>query len=192
MLNKLMKIRYLLLTALCVVLSFQFTVWQSPDDPKRGNYAVGNEWMVSTAHPLASEAADEMLRLGGNAVDAAVAAAFAIGVVEPDGSGIGGGGAMVVYLKKLDKYIFINYYMKASEDVNKLDYNFGSDAGTAKSVLVPGTVAGLTEALEKYGTLPLATVLKPAIRYAEEGFPIDNTLASLILDNVSRDRKSVV
>lgn len=186
MLNKLMKIRYLLLTALCVVLSFQFTVWQSPDDPKRGNYAVGNEWMVSTAHPLASEAADEMLRLGGNAVDAAVAAAFAIGVVEPDGSGIGGGGAMVVYLKKLDKYIFINYYMKASEDVNKLDYNFGSDAGTAKSVLVPGTVAGLTEALEKYGTLPLATVLKPAIRYAEEGFPIDNTLASLILDNVSR------
>lgn len=186
MLNKLMKTRYKILTVLCVVLSFQFTMWQSGDDPKRGNYAVGSEWMISTAHPLASEAADEMLKLGGNAIDAAVAAAFAIGVVEPDGSGIGGGGAMVVYLKKQDKYIFINYYMKASEDVNKLDYNFGSDARIVKSVLVPGTVAGLTEALEKYGTLPLSTVLKPAIRYAEEGFPIDKTLASLILDNVSR------
>ncbi|MHC1738126.1 MAG: gamma-glutamyltransferase family protein [Ignavibacteriaceae bacterium] len=186
MLNKLMKTRYIILTILCVVLSFQFTTWQPGDDPKRGNYAVGNEWMISTAHPLASEAADEMLKLGGNAIDAAVAAAFAIGVVEPDGSGIGGGGAMVVYLKKQDKYIFINYYMKASEDVNKLDYNFGSDARIVKSVLVPGTVAGLTEALEKYGTLPLSTVLKPAIRYAEEGFPIDKTLASLILDNVSR------
>jgi gamma-glutamyltranspeptidase len=148
-----------------------------------GQVAVSKEAMATTAHPLATQAAIEMLHKGGNAVDAAVAAAFAIGVVEPDGSGLGGGGGMVIYLAKEKKSIYINYYQRASEKINDINYNPASDNRSAKAILVPGTVAGLTLALERFGTLPLATILEPAIRYAGEGFPIDETLGKIILDN---------
>ncbi len=148
-----------------------------------GKAAVSKEAMATTAHPLATEAAIEMLKQGGNAIDAAVAAAFAIGVVEPDGSGLGGGGGMVIYLAKERKPIYINYYQRASADILDLDYNPQSDARSAKAVLVPGTVAGLTTALEKYGRLSLSKVLEPAIRYASQGFPVDETLAKIMLDN---------
>jgi gamma-glutamyltranspeptidase/glutathione hydrolase len=138
--------------------------------------------VAATAHPLASEAAIEMLSRGGNAVDAAVAAAFAIGVVEPDGSGLGGGGGMLVYLHDRRETIYINYYHRAPADPGAASYVSSRDRDTAKSALVPGTVAGLCLALEKYGTLPLAEVLEPAIRYARDGFAVDATLAGLLLD----------
>ncbi|MBW7888154.1 MAG: gamma-glutamyltransferase family protein [Bacteroidetes bacterium] len=156
---------------------------QQENSAAKGEVAVGTQGMATTAHPLASKAAIEMLKRGGNAVDAAVAAAFAIGVVESDGSGIGGGGAMVVYLQKEKKSIFINYYQQTSENVNSVNYNPKTDSKSAKAILVPGTVAGLTEALRLYGTLPLSVVLQPAVEYAEQGFPIDETLARIILDN---------
>nr|MBN2278081.1 gamma-glutamyltransferase family protein [candidate division Zixibacteria bacterium] len=152
--------------------------------------ARGTQGMVATAHPLASQAALEMLKQGGNAVDAAVAAAFAIGVVEPDGSGLGGGGGMVIYLNREKESYYINYYQRASENVGDIDYDPDNDRLTAKSILVPGTVAGLTMALENFGTLSLNTVLEPAIRYAEEGFPLDNTLAQILLDNTSLVEKN--
>jgi len=183
---------YILIISFTLIFSLQISIGQTSEENKRetigsqekGNYAEGNEWMVSTAHPLATDAANEMLKQGGNAIDAAIAAAFAIGVVEPDGSGLGGGGGMVIYLSKEKKFVFINYYQQASEEVNNLNFDLESDRKNARSILVPGTVEGLTTALEKYGTLPLSTVLMPAIRYAEEGFPVDRTLASLMLDNV--------
>jgi len=148
-----------------------------------GKAAVSKEAMATTANPLATQAAIDMLKKGGNAVDAAVAAAFAIGVVEPDGSGLGGGGGMVIYLAKEHKSVYINYYQRASANILSLNYVPQSDSRSAKAILVPGTVAGLTTALEKYGTLPLATVLEPAIRYARDGYPIDETLAKIMLDN---------
>ena len=144
----------------------------------------GNNGMVATAHPLASNAALEILKMGGNAVDAAVAAAFAIGVVEPDGSGLGGGGGISIYLIKEKKTVYINYYQSTSSQIYKLDFNNKTESKTVKAILVPGTVAGLTTALEKYGTLPLSTVIAHAIKYAEEGFAVDATLAGIILDNV--------
>jgi gamma-glutamyltranspeptidase / glutathione hydrolase len=147
--------------------------------------AVSKEAMATTAHPLATAAAVQMLRQGGNAVDAAVAAAFAIGVVEPDGSGIGGGGGMVIYLAQAKRAVYINYYQRSSEAVTSISYNPQTDNRSAKAVLVPGTVDGLITALEKYGTLPLGKVLEPAIRYADEGFAIDATLAQIILDNTT-------
>jgi gamma-glutamyltranspeptidase/glutathione hydrolase len=126
----------------------------------------------------------EILRMGGNAVDAAVAAAFALSVVEPHASGIGGGGGMVIYLRADDTAHFINYYGTAPKRVGELvNRERESDRHTARSVLVPGTVAGLTLALERFGSLPLATVLRPAIRCASDGFTMDETLASLILDS---------
>ena len=169
--------------ALLVVLSFSILFAQEQSIAMRGQVATSTEAMVATAHPLASQAALEMLRKGGNAVDAAVAAAFAIGVVEPDGSGIGGGGGMLIYLAKEKKSFFINYYQQASENIESVSYNSKTDNRSAKAVTVPGTVDGLVTALQRYGTLPLPTVLEPAIRYAEEGFPVDETLAKIFLDN---------
>jgi gamma-glutamyltranspeptidase/glutathione hydrolase len=144
----------------------------------------GRNGMVATAHPLASAAAVEMLKSGGNAVDAAVAAAFTIGVVEPDGSGLGGGGGMVIYLKDQQKSIFINYYGRSSENASQVDFKSGRDSYTAKAIEVPGTVAGLLLAHEKFGSLPLKKIMEPAIKHAENGFAIDQTLAKLILDNL--------
>lgn len=151
----------------------------------REGAATGTKGMVATAHPLASEAAMAMLRKGGNAVDAAVAAAFAIGVVEPDGSGLGGGGGMLVYLAAEKRAVYVNYYPCASSEVAGVGYSGRADAQTGKAILVPGTVAGLTRALERHGTLPLATVITPAIRLARDGFAVDETLAKIILDNVA-------
>jgi len=145
--------------------------------------AVGTQGMVATAHPLASQAALEILQQGGNAVDAAVAAAFAIGVVEPDGSGIGGGGGMNIFLNGPKTAHYVNYYQKAGSQVGTISYDPEEDRHSAKAVLVPGTVDGLITALERFGSLPLATVMAPAIRYAGDGFEIDATLAQLILDN---------
>jgi gamma-glutamyltranspeptidase / glutathione hydrolase len=154
--------------------------------------ASGKNGMVATAHPLASAAAIEMLKSGGNAVDAAVAAAFAIGVVEPDGSGVGGGGGMVIYLKKEKKSFFINYYGRSSENASKIDFRSTRDGYTAKAIGVPGTVAGLLLAHEKFGKLPLKKILEPAISLAENGFPVDATLSKLILDNVEIIQKDSV
>ena len=145
--------------------------------------AVGTRVAVATAHPLATEAALAMLAKGGNAVDAAVAAAFAIGVVEPDGSGLGGGGGMLIFLGSSKTSVYINYYGRAGRRLEDFPYDADRDRQSAKAALVPGTVAGLARALEDHGSLPLATVLEPAIRYAEEGFTIDATLAKIILDN---------
>jgi gamma-glutamyltranspeptidase/glutathione hydrolase len=179
------RVLYLFLFTITLTLS----VGQIQEGIKQSNYAESSEGMVATAHPLASKAAYDILKMGGNAVDAAVAAAFAIGVVEPNASGLGGGGGMVIYLQNEKKTIYINYYAKASEKIDELHFNPDYDKKTPKAILVPGTVAGLTKALELYGTLPLSTVLQPAIKYAEEGFPVDKTLASLILDNVKHLQK---
>jgi gamma-glutamyltranspeptidase/glutathione hydrolase len=143
--------------------------------------------MVASAHALASRAGLEMLEAGGNAVDAAVAAAFAIGVVEPNASGIGGEGMMVIHLAGSGRAVAIDYRSAAPAAV---EFPNGlPDTGHA-AVAVPGTVAGLTSALQKYGTLPLARVIAPAVRLAEEGFVISPTLAGVILDNFDAVKKN--
>ncbi len=136
--------------------------------------------MVASAHALASQAGVEILKAGGNAVDAAVAAAFAIGVTEPNASGIGGEGMMVIFLAKARKAIAIDYRSLAPASAA---YTEGVPSTGYAAVAVPGTVAGLSLALEKYGTMTLARVLEPAIKLASEGFAISVTLASVILDN---------
>ena len=166
-----------------VLITTVFTAAQAQSVATGEGVATGHQGMVATAHPLASEAAIEILKRGGNAVDAAVAAAFAVGVVEPDGSGIGGGGGMVIYLNGPKIAHYIDYYQSAPQRVGEMSFDSEADRHTAKAVLIPGEVAGLVTALEKFGTLPLPVVLEPAIRYARDGFEIDGTLARLILDN---------
>lgn len=170
------------LLVLVLVLTPLFVHAQEYSVGTKGKAATGKSAMVVTAHPLATQAGMEMLKQGGNAIDAAVAAAFAIGVVEPDGSGIGGGGGILIHLKS-GKSVYVNCYGQSSSRIMDVGFVYGKDNRTAKAILVPGAVAGLATALRQYGTLPLSIVLQPAIRYAAKGFPVDETLSKIILDN---------
>ncbi|HSR12911.1 MAG TPA: gamma-glutamyltransferase [Thermodesulfobacteriota bacterium] len=135
--------------------------------------------MVASAHPLASRAGVDILKAGGNAVDAAAAAAFTLGVVEPYASGIGGGGFIVLYLSGAKKIVAIDARETAPRSAAPEIYrdksgriDWDSLKTGYRSVAVPGIVAGLALALEKFGTLDLARVLAPAIDIAERGFPV--------------------
>lgn len=139
--------------------------------------------MVATDEPLGSAAGVEILKRGGNAVDAAVAIAFALAVVEPAAGNIGGGGFMLVRSGD-GRTSFFDYRevapRRASRDMyigpgGKLDKE-ASVIGY-RSVAVPGTVAGLELALKTCGTMKLAEVMAPAIRLAEDGFPVSEKLA---------------
>jgi gamma-glutamyltranspeptidase/glutathione hydrolase len=143
--------------------------------------------MVATDEQLGSQAGVEILQRGGNAVDAAVAVAFALAVVEPAAGNIGGGGFMLVRLaagqtKFLDYREVApgkatrNMYIGADGKLIPNESAIGSVIGY-RSVAVPGTVAGLELALKTYGTLKLAEVMAPAIRLATEGFPVGAKLA---------------
>lgn len=139
--------------------------------------------MVATDEALGSQVGVDIMKRGGNAVDAAVATAFALAVVEPAAGNIGGGGFMLIRLAD-GKTTFIDYREvapgKATRDMyigkdGKLDEE-ASVIGY-KSVAVPGTVAGLELALKTYGTMKLADVMAPAIRLAEDGFAVSAKLA---------------
>jgi gamma-glutamyltranspeptidase/glutathione hydrolase len=139
--------------------------------------------MVATDETLASQAGVEILKRGGNAVDAAVATAFALAVVEPAAGNIGGGGFMLVRLAN-GKTNFFDYREmapgKATSDMYiTADGKLDKEASTIgyRSVAVPGTVAGLALALKTHGTMKLADVIAPAIRYAEQGIPVTEKLA---------------
>ncbi len=140
--------------------------------------------MVVSKQQHASEAGLEILKAGGNAVDAAVATGFALAVTHPQAGNIGGGGFMMVYLKKEDRVIAIDYREMAPAAAHR-DLFIGADGNvdnalarfSYKSSGVPGSVMGLTDALKKYGTLPLQQVMAPAIKLAVEGFEMHWALA---------------
>jgi gamma-glutamyltranspeptidase / glutathione hydrolase len=144
--------------------------------------------MVVTASAPATEAGVEILRRGGNAVDAAVAVAFALAVSYPAAGNIGGGGFMLVRMAD-GRSVAIDYretapaaarrdmYLDARGDVIPRASTRGPRAAG-----VPGTVAGLALALERYGTMNLATVIQPALRLARRGFPVSYTLYRSIVE----------
>ncbi len=146
---------------------------------------------VAADHALASEAGVEALRLGGNAVDAAVATSFALSVVRPYSCGIGGGGFMMIQgpCTKSDSAIVLDYRETAPAVVTQdyFEHNEDPHASTrsGKAVGVPGTVAGLLEALERFGTLPREKVLAPAIRIARAGFAIDQHYVTSAKDMIA-------
>jgi gamma-glutamyltranspeptidase/glutathione hydrolase len=150
--------------------------------------------MVAAAHPLASKIGVEILQKGGNAVDAAVATAFGLGVVEPNASGLGGGGFILIYSAKTKEVITIDYRerapLRATPDMYKLAPDGKVvDAETTvghKAVAVPGTLAGLTLALNRYGTMSLKEVMAPAIRVAEGGYEITPTMNGMMKDNFEK------
>lgn len=140
--------------------------------------------MVASQETLASRTGVEILKQGGNAVDAAVAVAFSLAVTLPRAGNIGGGGFMLVHIAKENKTIAIDYREMAPSKAKKnifLDENGDAVEKLSRehglAVGVPGTVMGMSLALEKYGTMTLAQVAAPAIKMAQEGISITPDLA---------------
>ena len=154
--------------------------------------------MVVSAHPLASEAGLQMLRKGGNAVDAAVATTFAISVVEPFSAGIGGGGFLLLHQPKTGEIKALDFRERAPLKATKNMYldaqgkvrpNLSVNGYLAAAT--PGTVAGLYEVHRRYGKLPWQQVVQPAIALAKDGFILSQqqTWRSI---KVYEDRKQVI
>jgi gamma-glutamyltranspeptidase/sugar lactone lactonase YvrE len=142
---------------------------------------------VSSAHPRATEAGLEILARGGNVVDAAVAVSFAVGVVEPDASGIGGYGQMLVHLEGMEAPTAIEFLTRVPQAATLQNGALTDDAGAIprhgpKVVNVPGTVAGMETAWTRYGSgeVSWAELLAPAIELAEEGFVLREVLPTTL------------
>ena len=143
--------------------------------------------VVASGHPLASAAGALMLEKGGNIVDAIVATSFALGVVEPDASGLGGDGQAIVFLKGMREPVVIEYKdmtpIRATADNPRLFRDGQRIAGDGPTVAnIPGTVAGLTLLHQKYGSKKVtwAEILAPAIALAEDGYILDEALPTTI------------
>ncbi|MBQ3575027.1 MAG: gamma-glutamyltransferase [Clostridia bacterium] len=150
--------------------------------------AVGENGVVSSARSEASVIGAEIMKAGGNAVDAAVATAFAVGVCEPFSNGLGGGGFMTLHTAEGED-IFIDfreYAPAAATDTMYIDENgeVDWDAYTfgGKAVAIPGTVAGLLYILENYGTMTREEVIRPAIELAKKGYVV-NPLTKYAVDD---------
>lgn len=151
-----------------------------------GNGAVGTQGGVSSAHPLASQIGVDILKAGGNAVDAAVATSFAVGLLEPQFSGIGGAGLLNLYIKDGKQHKVLEYLETVPSAIEPGWYDSEADKYTAKNAAIPSAVHGLLTALEKYGTMSREEVLAPVIKLAREGYPISDTLGLALLDTYDR------
>lgn len=153
---------------------------------------VAENGMVAAAHPLAAQEGVEILEKGGNAIDAAVATVFALNAAEPNASGLGGGGFMLIRFAETGEIVVVDYRehapLAATKDMFASDQakeEYWSVVG-GKAVAVPGTLMGLTTALETYGTMTLAEVMAPAISYMEEGFEITEIFSDMIKSNFEK------
>ncbi|UUC92666.1 gamma-glutamyltransferase [Comamonas sp. C11] len=148
---------------------------------------IAKNGMVASEQELATQIGVDILKAGGNAVDAAVAVGFALAVALPNAGNIGGGGFMMVHDAKSGKDIALDFREVAPRGASR---NMYLDAGgkvidgkslyTHYAVGVPGTVAGMTHALSRWGSMPLARVMAPAIALADKGYPVSVTLAKTL------------
>ena len=155
----------------------------------------GGPGIVVSDHPLATQAGTEMLARGGNAIDAAVATGFALAVLDQASSGLGGGGFMIIYDVRDKRAHALDFRETAPEAAHSdLYLRNGKPVPSlsltgALAVAVPGEVAGLLAAMKRFGTLPLAALMAPAIRLATEGFPLDVALRYAIERQASNMKK---
>lgn len=153
----------------------------APLDPVTGPVHMGSQgviadhWAVTASNRAAAQVGIEVLQQGGNAMDAAVATAFALGVVELDMISIGGGGSMMIWMRDTQTADYIDFYSSAG--------SARGGSGNTANVAVPGYVDGLLAAHERYGRLTRQQILAPAIRLAGEGFLINSRLARSIASN---------
>ena len=179
---------FIAVSALAMALAVPAATGQSTQIAKAPT-AVGSGGAASSVDVLATDAAIETLRKGGNAVDAAVAAAGVLGVVEPFSSGIGGGGFLLI--RTAGKVTTIDGRETAPAAMrpdsffeNGAPLPFNSARFSGLSAGVPGTVESWDEALRRYGTMSLGEVLQPGIEVARTGFPVDQTFYGQTLPNV--------
>lgn len=152
--------------------------------------ANGENGVVSTGKYEASKIGAEIIKNGGNAVDAAVAVAFALGVCEPQSSGLGGGGFMLIHTAETGENVFVDFRepapagatpgmwpIDAEGEVDKSKWEGGPSVG------VPGEVKGMLHALEEYGTMTREEVMNPAIDLAENGFKVSAVMNRDMMEN---------
>ncbi len=172
-------------TALAISLtgltSFQLTA-QRPSTMAGRSVVYAPHGMVATSQPLASSTGLDVLRRGGNAIDAAIAAAAVLSVTEPHMTGIGGDMFAIVWLAKEHRLVALNASGRAGSRTSRdtmqaRGFRSGSQQG-AMSVTVPGALAGWDMLLRTYGTRTLSQMLQPAIGYARDGFPVTPIIAS--------------
>ena len=146
---------------------------------------VGRKGMVSSQNEAATRVGVEILKQGGNAIDAGVAVGLALAVTLPRAGNIGGGGFMLVHIAEEQRTVAIDF-RETAPSLAHPDMYFGPDGevdnaeyrSTHKSSAVPGTIAGLAHILEKYGTMDWAELVEPALKLAREGFPVTQDLAN--------------
>jgi len=189
-----MAVRILLLSV-CVL---GFAADKEPifDYGSRFHPVVGERGMVAAQELRAAEVGLAVLRDGGNAIDAAVAVGYTLAVTLPKAGNLGGGGFMLIYLAEEGKTVAINFREMAPAKAHRdlfLDGNGDVDNRKARfsyqSVGVPGTVAGLSHALDAYGSQPLAKLIRPAIQLADKGLIVSYGMASDL--NRVRERMAV-
>lgn len=164
-----------------------------------GREAQGTVGVVAAAKPEASQVGISILKKGGNAVDAAVATAFALGVLEPNASGLGGGGFMIVKLANMKEAVVVDFRETAPAAAKADMYRIGDDGKVAAAANVvgglasgvPGEVAGLLYGLEKYGSKKLTRtqIMQPAIDWAKKGIPVTVNLSKIISDELVKINK---
>jgi len=165
----------------------EIKIRKPPLDPHQPFNYVARKGMVVAAHPLAAQAGLEMLKKGGNAVDAAVATSFALNVCEPFASGMGGGGFMVIFLASEKRAAVVNFREKAPSLAFPEMFKEEEQRKTSGLVVaVPGALAGWNYALQKYGTKSLAEVMERAIDIAEKGFTISQTFSQINKDEYEK------
>jgi len=152
--------------------------------PGAGKRVEGSRGMVAASHPDAVAAGVEALRLGGNAVDAAVATGFALSVTDVSQTGLGGGGALTFYDAKAKRVEHLLFYPRSGSDAawGRSDTSAAA-RGPGRAAAVPGMVAGMLESHAKFGRLTRAQVMAPAIRLARDGFIVSPLLARTIVSS---------
>ena len=180
---------------LTIVFTLNIIALQSQDRVTGHNFATRSEviaknGMVATSHPLATQIGLDILKQGGNAIDAAIAANAALGLMEPTGCGIGGDLFAIVWSAKDQKLYGLN---ASGRSPSKLTVQYFTDKGMDKipshgplPVSVPGAVDGWFELHGKFGTMKMDKILSPAIAYAREGFPVTELIGYYLTASARR------
>ena len=167
------------------------------DYPSPFHPTIGNSGMVVSQNQASSDIGVEILNMGGNAIDAAVAVGFSLAITLPRAGNLGGGGFMLVYLNDEKKTIAVDFRSAAPKNLSKKDFlylknNYDQRRYGYKASGVPGTVAGLLQTHDRYGKLPLKKILQPVIRQAQNGIVVSYDLNQAIgsANQISLDSES--